>query len=88
MPVVSATRTCRASEAAGIRGRIRPTPPWRNPSFRGYADHMQTPEFGKLLAGYNLKVRKIAADFPSSRGDPQSSATENPIPKDDPSQIY
>ena len=34
----------------GLGGRRRPLPDspnagWRNPSFRGYADHMETPEF-------------------------------------------
>jgi hypothetical protein len=35
----------------GLR-RARPDSPnagWRNASFRGYADYMQTPQFGKAL---------------------------------------
>jgi len=53
-----------ALEAAGIRyahvaglGGFRRTGPespnlgWRNASFRGYADYMQTPEFAENLAG-------------------------------------
>ena len=53
-----------ALEAAGIRyahvaglGGFRHTHPgslnmgWRNVSFRGYADYMQTPEFADNLAG-------------------------------------
>ena len=39
---------------AALGGLRRPRPDsintgWRNPSFRGYADHMQTPEFGASL---------------------------------------
>jgi len=39
----------------GLGGRRRPRPDspntgWRNPSFQGYADHMQTIEFAKDLA--------------------------------------
>lgn len=40
-------------EALGGRRRPRPDSPndaWRNPQFRGYADHMDTPEFGSALA--------------------------------------
>lgn len=39
--------------ALGGRRRPRPDSPnsgWRNPSFRGYADHMQTPQFAAALA--------------------------------------
>lgn len=38
----------------GLGGRRRPCPDspnagWRNPAFRGYADHMRTPEFAEDL---------------------------------------
>lgn len=43
------------THAAGLGGFRRATPQspnmgWRNASFRGYADYMQTPEFGANLA--------------------------------------
>jgi uncharacterized protein (DUF488 family) len=42
------------THVAGLGGLRRPRPDsintgWKNPSFRGYADHMQTPEFAASL---------------------------------------
>jgi DNA-3-methyladenine glycosylase II len=47
-------------ELGGLRraSKSSPNAAWRNPSFRGYADHMQTEEFEAGLA----KVRDLAAE--------------------------
>ena len=53
-------RYARISELGGLR-RARPDSPnsgWRNASFRGYADHVSTPEFELGLA----KLHALAAD--------------------------
>lgn len=50
------------TEIAGLGGRRKPLPDsanaaWQNAGFRGYADHMSTPEFEKGLA----KLLELAA---------------------------
>jgi uncharacterized protein (DUF488 family) len=49
-------------QLGGLRHARRDSPNagWRNASFRGYADHMQTPEFEEGLA----ELRRLAHDGP------------------------
>jgi uncharacterized protein (DUF488 family) len=51
------------SHVAALGGLRRPKPAsintgWKNASFRGYADHMETPEFGKSLENLIELARK------------------------------
>ena len=41
--------TCRDSAACVMPKRDSPNVGWRNASFRGFADYMQTPEFAQSL---------------------------------------
>jgi hypothetical protein len=41
--------TCQGWEACAARGPGSVNTGWKNLSFRGYADYMQTPEFGAAL---------------------------------------
>ena len=52
------------AELGGLR-RPRPDSPnagWRNSGFRGYADHMQTPEFDAAMG----RLLELAADAPTT----------------------
>ncbi len=50
-------------ELGGLRHPLKDSPnmEWRNTSFRGYADHMETDEFGR---GLNI-LKKIASEHPT-----------------------
>ncbi len=63
LPAALASAGIRYTHAAGLGGRRRPRPDspntgWRNVSFRGYADYMQTPAFAVALSDLLALVRR------------------------------